>query len=331
MSLKKFKDEFMISEDKRVKLYEFPTGSTVVPRVPSLCEIAYLGKKQDCIFLGEPGSGLRNVYKWYVENLGEAFVTIRFNFMEFAVVNCDDESRKERAEDYADQLRGCATSHECLEVLRDWIKAADMCRFVLFKPESKLSQNFAQAFRTLRDEENKSFKLVIFTTSDDTFVDSAVQSGYLSLSAVYRMPRIGPEDVVKLGLGLTPDRLGHILRFTGGQPILFEHFLENLKSIEPNMKDWDNEVINLTSECMMRDLPHPVELWQTDLKKRISDDPGIRDRLEKYLSSKLEPHRGVPAADLGLFFSGWLGHLDDGWGIASHIHRYLVRKVLLER
>lgn len=336
MSENKLKDTFMFTENGDVFLARFLPGNETIPGKVDVFDVKSLSELRDAILLGEPGSGLRKVFQWFVNGIDTPFVKITYNLMEFGVANCSSQMRYNRAKRYIKKLMDCNDAHACLVVLRDWISKAEMCHLVMFKPEPNLSKHFAQAFRTLRDEGRMNFNLTIFTTSDDMFVDQAVQSGYFGLCTVFRMPRISHGDLARWATSLDfkfqGDCFSRILTVTGGQPVLVESLLSAIKSVESNPLNWDLTTIDLAGDLMKYDLPLQVELWVIDLRSKLKQDPGLRDRLEKYLSCSLQSHRGVSVVDRGLYISGWLGFNQEGdWGIVSDVHRYLIRKVLLEK
>ena len=201
----------------------------------------------------------------------------------------------------------------------------------------------AKALRYLRDSgKGSKLKILILTSDEETFLDTAEQSGYLPLTQSYRLPHFNKKEIETLWREKSksfqqPGKIPNfkVKQMTGGHPLLTQLFLnslvDHLKSC-PQKQVEDQDLEEVFRKLLLAP-PREITIWKRSLLKILKANRGLIETFKGYVVGKsIGPLRfPPPIEERPLFVAGWIGLNDLGrWGILSRYHAELADSVLNE-
>jgi len=306
-------------------------------------------RNRDSLILGEPKIGLTSCSRWLkkeMEGLRLAVLNCR-NWTERGVFISPsasiDDDRKQAARDLFVNLGEVSNAGECLRILEKWTSELEKnCYLIFFKPPSEKSRVIAEALRSFRESgAGNQLNIIIFSNTEDTFLEQSLQSGYLDYCHVFRPASLDREDI---GFYLAnhfksdeelvdEDLLDSVFRFTGGHPMLIKEFSEMVTQYGPVfLEEGESDILEIVFDDMKNSKPGFAQKWVEDLKGSIEKNPECAKVLKNYLSTSVHCNAIQHQIERPLYVSGWLCCNDsDRWGLASRFHKSLVRSVLVEK
>lgn len=306
--------------------------------------------QKDVLILGERSGGMKDFLSWWCSVLDEQRIPWLFVHAGEWARDLIRRSQKDQAFDESTALDAIValgqkeSAGEKVETFLRWAGTlAEDVSLIIRVTGGDIDVSTAQAFRMIRESQRcPHLHLVIGTETEASFTDSALWSGYLGLANSYRLSSFGASETRKLiewhakklayKLTLADAAVKELLDCTGGQPRLVHSLLQ--RAIEsPGDKEVGEVEIRRLFQQMKQSPPDAVRFWQADLKKILTEQPGLIPAMRSYVTGfTLGPSRFPPPAyERPLMISGWVKlNLLDRWGIASQLHASLARPVLDE-
>lgn len=326
--------------------WSFPTGTFTLPGSPCIISVDKIKKYDNILVLGERGAGSHNCLSWLkssfeIKKMPWALIKGRdWSEDGIDIFNCVDMDRRKKTGEVLSMLNTVETDQEFAQILWEWAKAIKQtCHLVFFKLHPAKAKMLADAMRSLREKKSNQLKVIIFSVSEDAFMEHALQSGYIDLCKNFRLPRLNTRECQavlsrRIGiddLNLSPELTEHLMKMTGGQVSLLKDLCEHLKAIGvQKSSDLDFITLGLAADKLMRvDLAY-AKAWEEHLDIILKGHPEYQEILKTYLRENLDSERFPPSPDdRPLYTAGWLGLDHNGnWGIVSEFHKNILRRKL---
>jgi hypothetical protein len=171
--------------------------------------------------------------------------------------------------------------------------------------------------------------LIVSASATHLFRGDRAFSGLLGLSNAYRPVIFSEAHVAELagaaGLDLKKEALFEVMRLSGGQSLLVDRALAELKGRPGGSREKDRQAVRNATEPIARQ-------WRSQLMLLLKGDRRLGSQLEPYVSSRKRADALATMEEKELFVAGWLGcGIPGGWRIRSDLHSEWARQVLFDR
>jgi hypothetical protein len=314
------------------------------------------------LIFGEPSGGGRDLISWWKERLDDA--SRPWVYVQGDKWRADFFKPKERVnrlevakegKDSVNLLEQLGTLPTHIEKAEAFVRLAEHVEnpfHLILRDLGGLGEEqgkaVAHALRSAGEEQvvREKLRIVIVSSSEGAFEDQYDASGLAPMCERYRLAALNEEEVKLLAgwqppkehrlpkLTLSNESLNKAMKATGGQVLLVQRLLDNLRRMAPSSGDFkpDDRKMHKALQLLTKSPPSVTGRWKEDLRQRLEGNPDLIPVMRSYARGESLGGKNLPppSTELGLMIGGWVRQHPtmDRWGIASKFHAHFAKQVL---